>query len=67
MTLTDIGWAAIVVILLVFIGLLFVVMWHGGDHPNGLKGEIEERVTALERENVTIWQELKRLANRWVP
>lgn len=65
--MSDLGWAAIAVTLLVIVGLIFRYVWHGGEKPNGLKGELEERVTALENENVTIWQELRRLANRWVP
>jgi hypothetical protein len=65
--MSDLGWAAIVVILLAFVGLLFIFVWHGGEKPNGLKGDLEERVTMLENENTTIWIELKRLADRWIP
>lgn len=65
--MSDLAWAAIAVTLLIIVGLVFRFVWHGGEKPNGLKGEMEDRVTALENENVTIWEELKRLANRWVP
>lgn len=65
--MSDFWWCVTVVTLLASVALFFYLVWHGGEDPNGLKGEIEERVTALERENVTIWQELKRLANRWIP
>lgn len=65
--MSDLAWSAIAITLLVIIGLVFLYVWHGGEKPNGLKGEMEERVTALEHENVTVWAELKRLANRWVP
>lgn len=65
--MSDLAWAAIAVTLLVIVGLAFLYAWHGGKKPNGLKGEMEDRVTALENENVTIWVELKRLSNRGVP
>lgn len=65
--MSDLAWAAIAVTALVVVGLIFRYVWHGDGKPNGLKGELEARVTALEHENVTLWQELKRLANRWVP
>lgn len=65
--MSDFGWCAGAVTLLVIIGLIFRYVWHGGEKPNGLKGELEERVTALENDSVSVWKELKRLANRWIP
>lgn len=65
--MSELAWSAVVVILLVFVGLLFIVVWHGGEKPNGLKGELEERVNDLEADSAKVWQELKRLANRWIP
>lgn len=65
--MSDLALSAIAVALLIIIGLAFWYAWHGDGKPNGLKNEMEERVTALENENVTVWKELKRLANRWVP
>lgn len=65
--MSDLAWAAIAVTLLIIVGLVFLYAWHGGNKPNGLKGELEERVTALEYENVAIWQEIQRLSNRSVP
>ena len=62
--MSDLAWAAIAVVMLVIVGVVFVYVWHGGERPNGLKGELQERVTALEHENVVIWQELKRLEKR---
>jgi len=66
--MSDPAWlVTIVVIVLVFIAGIFVWLWHKGDGNNGLKDELEDRVSTLEAENVTIWQELRRLANRWIP
>lgn len=65
--MSDFAWCAIAVTMIVIVGLIFRWAWHGGEKPNGLKGELEERVTALENDSVTVWQELKRLANRWIP
>lgn len=65
--MSDFLWCITAVVLLVIVGLIFRIVWYGGEKPNGLKGELQDRVTALERENVTIWQELRRLTNRLTP
>lgn len=65
--MSDFGWGALAVALLVIVGLIFRFAWHGGLKPNGLKDEIHDRVAALENEIVAIWKELKRQGNRWIP
>lgn len=72
--MSDFGWGALCVALLVVVGWFFRLVWHGGNESNGLKGELEERVRLLESENVTLRdenatlrQELRRQANRWIP
>jgi hypothetical protein len=69
--MSDLEWFAIAIALLLIVGLIFLWLWHGGEKPNGLKGELEARVTDLENDRVSIWAELQRqarlLANRWIP
>jgi hypothetical protein len=45
---SDAGWAIVTMILVVAAGAILWVAWSGGHGNNGLKGEHESRLKALE-------------------